>query len=406
MSDKLKMPTLRFKEFSGDWEEKELKETSKINPKTKELPNKFIYIDLESVEKGLLVKSNEIMKDEAPSRAQRVLSVNDILFQTVRPYQKNNYFFKLDGDYVASTGYAQISANESSEFLYQKLHTDDFVNKVLLRCTGTSYPAINSTDLSKIKIYIPQKQEQEKIASFLSSIDKKIEQLSKKDELLHSYKKGAMQKIFSQEIRFSPKGTSSQAQGEKDGSDYPDWEEKSLSDVSEIVGGGTPDTTKDEYWNGDIQWFTPTEIKSDNVSTSKRTISLLGLKKSSAKILPKGTILLTTRATIGEVSIALKECTTNQGFQSLVVNDSNNSIFIFNWIKRNKYKFISRANGSTFPEISKKEIEKIKIKLPCLKEQTKIANFLFSIDTKISQNRKALEETKKFKKALLQQMFV
>ena len=143
-----------------------------------------------------------------------------------------------------------------------------------------------------------------------------------------------------------------------------------------------------------------------NVSTSKRTISLLGLKKSSAKILPKGTILLTTRATIGEVSIALKECTTNQGFQSLVVNDSNNSIFIFNWIKRNKYKFISRANGSTFPEISKKEIEKIKIKLPCLEEQTKIANFLSSIDTKISQNTKALEETKKFKKALLQQMFV
>ena len=179
-----------------------------------------------------------------------------------------------------------------------------------------------------------------------------------------------------------------------------------MEDLAQIIGGGTPETSKEEYWNGDIQWFTPTEIKFDYVSESIRTISELGLKKSSAKILPIGTILLTTRATIGEVSIALRECTTNQGFQSLVVKSNHSNIFIFNWIKNNKYKFISKANGSTFPEISKSEIEKIKITIPSLKEQTKIANFLSSIDKKIELTIKELNSTKEFKKALLQQMFV
>jgi type I restriction enzyme S subunit len=98
-----------------------------------------------------------------------------------------------------------------------------------------------------------------------------------------------------------------------------DWEKTKLGNIAEIVGGGTPDTTIDEYWNGNIQWFTPSEIKSNYVAKSIRTITNLGLQKSSAKLLPMGTILLTTRATIGEVAITTEECTTNQGFQSLII---------------------------------------------------------------------------------------
>jgi type I restriction enzyme S subunit len=219
------VPKLRFGEFEGEWVERRLDEISKVNPKSEDLPIEFIYIDLESVEKGLLVKSNKILKENAPSRAKRLLVSNDILFQTVRPYQKNNYFFQLNGDYVASTGYAQIRTKESSKFLYQKLHTDKFVNNVLLRCTGTSYPAINSTDLSKIKIFSPLLAEQQKIAKFLTSTDQKIEQLNQKRTLLESYKKGLMQKIFSQEIRFK----------RDDGGEFEDWVEKRLGEVSECL---------------------------------------------------------------------------------------------------------------------------------------------------------------------------
>jgi len=144
-----------------------------------------------------IVRSNQITKLDAPSRAQRFLYRNDILFQMVRPYQKNNYFFDLDENYVASTGYAQIRAKESSEYLYHFLHTNKFVNNVLTRCTGTSYPAINSSDLSSIKIKLPKSlKEQTKIANFLSSIDKKIEQVKSQIEESKRFKKGLLQQMF------------------------------------------------------------------------------------------------------------------------------------------------------------------------------------------------------------------
>jgi len=192
---------MRFKDENGseypEWIEKKLGEISKINPKMSNIPESFVYIDLESVKNGTLLKSNQIFKLDAPSRAQRLLNKNDILFQMVRPYQKNNYFFNLNGRYVASTGYAQIRANESSKYLYQLLHTNKFVNNVLTRCTGTSYPAINSSDLSSIKIKIPKSsKEQTKIANFLSSIDAKIELSTKELDATKEFKKALLQKMF------------------------------------------------------------------------------------------------------------------------------------------------------------------------------------------------------------------
>src|SRR5690606_9352294 len=161
----------------------------------------------------------------------------------------------------------------------------------------------------------------------------------------------------------------------------------------------------EEYWGGDIQWFTPTEIKSNFVSESSRTITELGLKKSSAKILPKGTILLTTRATIGDVAIALNECSTNQGFQSLIVKENYDNLFLFNWIKQNKYELTKRANGSTFPEISKSEIEKIEVSFPNLSEQQKISSFLSLLDEKITSSMKTIEELNTFKKGIAKKIF-
>jgi type I restriction enzyme S subunit len=191
---------LRFKGENGedyaDWEEKKLGDVCKLNPKNSLLPSSFIYIDLESVDNGQLLKETRIHLSEAPSRAQRLLSCEDILFQMVRPYQKNNLFFNKNGEYVASTGYAQLRATESSMFLYQLIHTTDFVNKVIDRCTGTSYPAINSTDLSNIEISIPSQPEQQKIANFLLSIDTKIENVNGEIGKTQLFKKGLLQQMF------------------------------------------------------------------------------------------------------------------------------------------------------------------------------------------------------------------
>jgi type I restriction enzyme S subunit len=191
---------LRFKDENGnsypDWEEKRLGEVCEVNPKNGALPSSFIYIDLESVEKGQLIKENRIDLIDAPSRAQRNLAADDILYQTVRPYQKNNLFFNKMGEYIASTGYAQLRAKESAMYIFQLVHHDGFVNKVLVRCTGTSYPAINSTDLAKINVSIPVEEEQQKIATYLSRIDTKIEAINNQITQTQTFKKGLLQQMF------------------------------------------------------------------------------------------------------------------------------------------------------------------------------------------------------------------
>lgn len=144
-----RIPQLRFPEFrnAGEWQEKKLYQVCKVNPKRENLPENFIYIDLESVEAGTLLQKNGVSRKVAPSRAQRLLEYGDIIFQLVRPYQKNNFLFQEqdDSSYVASTGYAQLRAKQSNIYLYQYLHTDSFVEKVISRSIGSSYPAISSS---------------------------------------------------------------------------------------------------------------------------------------------------------------------------------------------------------------------------------------------------------------------
>ncbi|QKY92166.1 restriction endonuclease subunit S [Acinetobacter sp. NEB 394] len=200
MMQKLFSQQIRFRaddgsEF-GEWEEKELKDIAEINPKSKKLPESFIYIDLESVEKGQLLLQKNIELQDAPSRAQRLLAKGDVLFQMVRPYQQNNYYFNLSGEYVASTGYAQIRTKLDSKFIYYALHEKTFLDEVMNRCTGTSYPAINSSDLSSIEILIPCLEEQTKIANFLSSIGQKIEVVAQQIEQAKQWKKGLLQQMF------------------------------------------------------------------------------------------------------------------------------------------------------------------------------------------------------------------
>ena len=193
---------------------------------------------------------------------------------------------------------------------------------------------------------------------------------------------------------------------DQQGNDYPDWKKKPIGKIGEIIGGGTPATNQNRFWNGNINWFTPSEIKSKYSNSSIRKISEQGLAQSSAKLLPAGTILLTSRATIGEVSIAREECTTNQGFQSCVVNSSSYSNeYTYYWIVKNKILFLRIANGSTYLEVTNSEIKKILFDAPNLKEQHKIALFLASVDTKIQQLGKKKALVEQYKKGMMQKLF-
>ncbi|WQV65814.1 restriction endonuclease subunit S [Helicobacter pylori] len=160
-----------------------------------------------------------------------------------------------------------------------------------------------------------------------------------------------------------------------------DWKKVRLGDIAEIIGGGTPSTQITSFWNGSINWFTPTEIGiTKYVHKSQRTITPLGLKKSSAKLLPIGTILLTSRASIGDCAILKVVATTNQGFQSLIPLEKINNEFLYYLILTLKNKLLKLASGSTFLEVSPNKIKNLLIPLPPLNEQIAIANILSGLD--------------------------
>ena len=184
------------------------------------------------------------------------------------------------------------------------------------------------------------------------------------------------------------------------------WNNCKIGDIAEIVGGGTPRTEVNSYWDGDIKWFTPSEIgKSKYIFESERHITEEGLKNSSAKLLPKDTILLSSRATVGEVSIALTECSTNQGFQSLITKNNVDNEFIYYLISTMKNEFLRRSSGSTFLEISKNEIKRISVNIPTLDEQKRISNFLSALDNKIRLLENKYQYYQDFKRYLMQQIF-
>lgn len=386
-----KVPKLRFKEFSDEWEEKRLGDIGEINPKSKNIPEKFVYIDLESVVDGQLKEKKIIEKEEAPSRAKRLVEKNDILYQMVRPYQQNNLYFSFNDnlDYVASTGYAQIRTfHNNSMYIYHLIHTKKFLDKVLERCTGTSYPAINSEDLAKISIKISKNiNEQEKIANFLSSIDKKISLTEEKLELFREYKKGVMQKIFSQELRFK----------DSNSNDYPEWEEKKLEEVAECLDNLRKplNSNEREKIKGSIPYYGANGIQGyiNNYIFNEELVLLAEdggnfddyLTKPIAQYV-QGKSWINNHAHVLKGKKVLK---TKFLYFSLVHKDIRSFI-----------------NGTSRSKLNKSSMLNIIILLPALEEQEKIADFLSSIDNKIESIEKELEGLKEFKRGLLQQMFV
>ena len=187
------------------------------------------------------------------------------------------------------------------------------------------------------------------------------------------------------------------------------WEQRKLKDVAKIIGGGTPSTKIKEYWNGNINWYSPIEIGNQTfVSSSRKKISELGLKKSSAKLLPGGnTILFTSRAGIGDMAIMKTAGSTNQGFQSWVVRSNLADVyFLYSLGKKLKKQALRKASGSTFLEISNSEVKKLLLFLPSLREQKEIGKIFKLIDKLLSLQQRKLRYLSAIKKSLLQNMLV
>ena len=191
------VPEIRFKGFTEAWEQRKLGELALFNPKD-ELPQTFEYVDLESVVGTEMLSHRTEVKSSAPSRAQRLANTGDLFYQTVRPYQKNNYLFeKPDNNYVFSTGYAQMRPYVDGYFLLSLVQSERFVKVVLDNCTGTSYPAINANDLAEIEVAAPSDEsEAQKIGAIFRSIDNLITLHQRELEKLQNINKSMLEKMF------------------------------------------------------------------------------------------------------------------------------------------------------------------------------------------------------------------
>ena len=394
------IPKLRFPEFKGEWEEKRLDSLSLINPKPGDLPEVFSYIDLESVKNGVLLQEKIIKKEEAPSRAQRLLEEKDILFQTVRPYQRNNYFFNSKSPTVASTGYAQFRVNKNNypSFLYQYLYTNNFVKNVLDRCSGTSFPAISTNDLLEICLHIPSLAEQQKIADFLSNVDSIITAETKILNTLQKKKKALMQKLFTRQLRFKS----------DDGTDFPAWEEKKLREISSSPKYGLNASGID--YDGEHKYLRITDIDEVTHTFSPEEITTPSEFSDEYLLEENDIVFARTGASTGKTYLY----NPNDGdlyFAGFLIKfhiKDANARFVFYQTCTHEYEkwvhVMSTRSGQ--PGINSEEYSTLKIKLPCIEEQQKIADCLSSMDSLIQNQQKVVTTWQQRKKALLQQMFI
>ncbi|WP_407252531.1 restriction endonuclease subunit S [Klebsiella pneumoniae] len=263
-------------------------------------------------------------------------------------------------------------------FIYYTLQSDLVQRQIAKSAGGSTFSRINLSDIRALNIKTPAICEQDKISQILTAWDKAI---SVTESLLansQQQKKALMQQLLTGNKRLL----------DENGVRFSgEWKITKLIQMGKVVSGGTPDTNMAMYWEGDILWLTPTDVTALTgrfVSNTSRKITPAGLLNSSAVLLPKGSLMVCTRATIGALAISTSEICTNQGFKNIIPNEGFNIEFIYYLLQMNTNEMIKKSSGSTFLELSKKDFETLSFSCPFIKEQQKIAAVLSAADTEIS----------------------
>ena len=405
MNEHKAVPNIRFRNFKDEWTKKKI---SNFIIKNSDKNKNLVIKNIESISNktGFTKQSEQFDGYRVASQDisnYYVISPNQFAYNPSR-INVGSIAYKKKGEDKSIISPLYISFSTSSHindsFLWFWFKTTSFKKQRIQFSEGGVRDTLPFENLKKMEISSPLLQEQKKIGNFFAKLDKLLDLQQQKIDKLELLKKALLQKLFPKhdakipELRF--KG-------------FEDvWRKHRLKEVSKIIGGGTPDTKNPKYWNGNINWFSPNEIgNSPYAVSSHKKITDLGLKKSSAKLHPaEKTILFTSRAGIGDMAILTKPAATNQGFQSLELNNNVDSYFVYSYGFEIKKKANRLASGSTFLEISKNEMEKITLMFPSEQEQQKIGNFLSKVDKLIELENQKLQNFQQVKKCLLQNMFV
>lgn len=388
------VPKLRFPEFTDEWKIYKLKEISSYNTKRVSI-SADNYIGTENLKKNYGGIDNPIQSDDLVNGVK--FNFGNILISNIRPYLKKIWYSNKFG--CASSDVLVLNANQGeSKFLYYTLAQDKFFDYMMTGAKGSKMPRGDKKHIMDYYFRLPSLPEQKKIADFLSAFDKRIETTQKKLAALEKLKKGFMQKIFSQQLRFK----------DANGNDYPAWEEKKIKDIAKIVGGGTPSTKHEEYYKGNIPWISSQDINEESIFQISKTrfITQDAIKHSSTKIIPPYSILIVSRVGTGKVAINFEQLCTSQDYTNLILCKDFNAIFIAYCIKTIMHKTKTQAQGTSIKGIPSSVLREMDLLIPSLPEQKKIADLLSAFDEKMDLVRKEVDTLQTIKKGLLQQMFV
>lgn len=394
--NKQQEPRLRFKDFTEVWEEKVLGEILSVR-------NEFVDSSLYDLDVELenLISNSGILVGDTSVRTQTTSSFRkgDILFGRLRPYLNKWWLAEKDGVKSGEIWALETSSKYSNSFAYLLVQSRKFLETANVT-SGTKMPRADWRSLTAITFKSPSKPEQTHLGLFFRRLDSQIAESRAVLEKSRQLKKAMLAKMFPANGEKIPQIRFKGFAGE--------WESRKLGIEVEIIGGGTPDTTNSAYWNGDIDWYSPTEIgEAAYANGSVKKITLLGLQKSSAQILPANrTVLFTSRASIGDMAILTRDGATNQGFQSFVVGERLDVYFLYTMGFKIKDYALKNASGSTFLEISKNTLSQMEFFAPSLKEQTAIGNFFRQLDETIALQSAEVERLNQLKKGLLAVMLV
>ena len=402
-TDKQLIPALRFKEFEDEWGKKKMGDLSeRIGDGLHGTPKYVDESDIHFVNGNNLINGNIFITDKTKKVDENTFLKND------KNLSDNTLLISLNGTIgnIArynnekvmlgkSVGY--FNFNTDSEYYYHILKSPKIQRFFISELTGSTIKNLSLKTLRETIIPFPSLPEQQKIASFLSAVDEKIQQLTKKKELLEQYKKGVMQQLFSGQLRLK----------DENGNPYPYWEEKRLGEVGNIVSGLT-------YSPDDIDESGVLVLRSSNVHGRQVTFDdnvYVNVIDGKFNPVEENDVLICVRngskRLIGKNAL-IKGKAIGVAFGAfMTVYRSASNLFLFHYFDTVDYKKEVHKNlGATINSINGSDLKKFKIPFPCEEEQQKIARYLSSIDTKIESVNNGITLTQTFKKGLLQQLFV
>lgn len=408
---KIAIPALRFPEFQDTegWKEYILGDFLLEQPRyginapavpfLEELPTYIRITDIS--ENGYFLPNPKVSVNHGAIN-DFYLNIGDLVFaRTGASVGKCYKYNEKDGKLVFAGFLIKVSPDQtrlSSDFLFQFTFTQQYWKWIDLTSTRSGQPGINCKELASMELYLPVKDEQQKIADCLSSLDDLIEATAQKVRALEKHKKGLMQRLFPAEGKNVPDLRFPEFQGMKG------WEKKQIKDFGEVITGNTPSKKEEKYWNGDFVWVTAQDFKGKYINDSILKLTKFG--KDKARVIPKDSVLVTCIASIGLNAINKVECSTNQQINAICCNQEYNYEYVYYLVTYNTENLKQLAGQTAVPIITKKSFEEFEVYIiENYDEQQKIADCLSSLDELIETTSRKVEILKEHKKGLMQQLF-